>query len=490
MKAKVIFIILSTIITISSIAHDRTVSFIHGFGDSPQIWDAMNNQLMQGFDYNRFDVSYNTSQAISTSASSVFIPQQSVAVAHSMGGLLAREYLRQNGTGNLDALITVGTPHFGAPAITQVQNGVLNALVNLWLSELSAGPKILFGDIFGLGFAAAILEGIGIAGDVGSQVLQRILSDEFENNPGISDMKIESAFLNTINSAPESTLPSARYAIFGSEDMQSYVRIADSFLRKEQSGNPLESGAGIRNHNRVSAVYLTGAVGSQIAAFYFLLMHNQTDPGDPNHFFFFDQYVLYQAAANNFFLGYLSLQLFQHIDYEVYVVGALRLDQTLDESDALIPAISQAPPFIGSLDSRILRARSANHLELTVHPSSKERIEFAFNRFDVNIPEVIPLTASIVGLTTITEPGVYNWNSSVSGASGSVQYQWYVDWNLSGNFSPLGTNAFQALSLTGSEGQFALRLDITDSNTTESAFLGVYVHDSGGSCDPFIICVD
>ena len=36
-------------------------------------------------------------------------------VAHSMGGLLAKEYIRQNGKDNIDKLIFVGTPHLGAP---------------------------------------------------------------------------------------------------------------------------------------------------------------------------------------------------------------------------------------------------------------------------------------------------------------------------------------------------------------------------------------
>ncbi len=38
-----------------------------------------------------------------------------VLVAHSMGGLVARAYLRRYGTGQVDKLITMGTPHRGAP---------------------------------------------------------------------------------------------------------------------------------------------------------------------------------------------------------------------------------------------------------------------------------------------------------------------------------------------------------------------------------------
>ena len=41
-------------------------------------------------------------------------------VAHSMGGLLAKEYINQNGKENIDKLIFVGTPHLGAPKAGKV----------------------------------------------------------------------------------------------------------------------------------------------------------------------------------------------------------------------------------------------------------------------------------------------------------------------------------------------------------------------------------
>ncbi len=41
-------------------------------------------------------------------------------IAHSMGGLLAKEYIRQNGKNSIDKLIFVGTPHLGAPKAGKV----------------------------------------------------------------------------------------------------------------------------------------------------------------------------------------------------------------------------------------------------------------------------------------------------------------------------------------------------------------------------------
>jgi pimeloyl-ACP methyl ester carboxylesterase len=45
---------------------------------------------------------------------------QVVIVAHSMGGLVARNYLFTYGTNNVDQLITLGTPYLGAPKVAKV----------------------------------------------------------------------------------------------------------------------------------------------------------------------------------------------------------------------------------------------------------------------------------------------------------------------------------------------------------------------------------
>lgn len=91
------------------------VSFIHGLGENTTVWNTMAGQLQNEFEFIRDDVGYNSGISINSSASSVFIPYGTVAVGHSLGGVLAREYLRQRSPGNMKGLITVGSPHLGAP---------------------------------------------------------------------------------------------------------------------------------------------------------------------------------------------------------------------------------------------------------------------------------------------------------------------------------------------------------------------------------------
>lgn len=67
---------------------------------------------------------------------------QVALVGHSMGGLVARAYLRRFGTGHVARLVTIGTPHRGSTfallcpgtALRQMRRG------NAWLDALNAAP--------------------------------------------------------------------------------------------------------------------------------------------------------------------------------------------------------------------------------------------------------------------------------------------------------------------------------------------------------------
>lgn len=69
-----------------------------------------------------------------------------ILVAHSMGGLVARAYLRQHGAGGVARLITLGTPHHGtalaayAPGLNAVQmsRSPRTGLESEWLRALAA----------------------------------------------------------------------------------------------------------------------------------------------------------------------------------------------------------------------------------------------------------------------------------------------------------------------------------------------------------------
>ncbi len=148
---------LCLIFAINGYGQSDQVSFIHGLNDNASVWNTMASQLSGDFDFVRDDVNYNSEAAINNSASTVNIPSGTVSLGHSLGGLIAREYLRQNSTGNMKALITVGTPHQGAPVAATVQNGKVAEVVSDWIADLAAGPAISLGSLGGRNFAKALL---------------------------------------------------------------------------------------------------------------------------------------------------------------------------------------------------------------------------------------------------------------------------------------------------------------------------------------------
>ena len=67
---------------------------------------------------------------------------QLVILAHSMGGLVARAYLRQHGARRVAKLITLGTPHHGTVTarLAAGKNGKQMVPGNAWLEQLNAAP--------------------------------------------------------------------------------------------------------------------------------------------------------------------------------------------------------------------------------------------------------------------------------------------------------------------------------------------------------------
>ena len=64
---------------------------------------------------------------------------QLALVAHSMGGLICRAYLRRHGRSKIDQLITMGSPHQGTfhAHLARGANGMQMRLGNAWLTSLS-----------------------------------------------------------------------------------------------------------------------------------------------------------------------------------------------------------------------------------------------------------------------------------------------------------------------------------------------------------------
>ncbi|MFQ3609752.1 MAG: IPT/TIG domain-containing protein [Chloroherpetonaceae bacterium] len=361
------------------------VSFIHGYNSNGAVWNYARGQLQTEFNPTTWrQNSYNTINPISLTAqnsASTLVPfDNTVVIAHSMGGLVAREIRRQQGiNSNIDALITIGTPHRGAPIVNNAQND-LNNLINDWISDLAVGWRRLY------------LSNSWVTNNI-VNIFFRIISDHTRNevldyfgisNPSVTDMRMSSPFLNTLNSAPSNTFPFAHYTIRGKEDWLSHWRLGDA-----AKNDGTETGEGIEQFTQLNTLYIGWALQlSYEADFYLRLYLSATNWEDK--LYYWQMFSYFQYVMNGFVYGHRALVLLHQAEFNGRLIGEGLTRQDIDNrnarSDAFIPSWSQTPNFVNS--SRQFEAISTNHLEQTGTPNNPEplaRISDALRRPDINL---------------------------------------------------------------------------------------------------------
>lgn len=355
------------------------IAFLHGFGANTNnsMW-----QYAQGLFNQEFITNYSTnnsynglasiSQTASTMSSTLAPYNNTVVVAHSMGGVLAREIKRLQGSNsNIKALITIGTPHTGAPIIAKTQAN-LGTVTTWWLDDLAQGWFA-----YGYNWDYAVYN---IALPLLANLIDILNSffDPFDlNSAAAQDLRPGSNFINTLNSNPNVTLPAATYTIYGQEDWYSHWRLADTQI------NGYETGDGVTSAMNLISYY----------SFYSYMCYDEADyyfnkylwSGDPNDL---DLYYYWSYVGNGFLYGSYALNTLHQQEWNSYLVGeTIPIEQVYNHNpinDAFIPTFSQAPSFIAS-DKKLI-ALHTNHLEETSNYESLNQIRTALQRNDINLP--------------------------------------------------------------------------------------------------------
>lgn len=121
-------------------------------------------------------------------------------VAHSMGGLVCRAYLRAFGGDKVDGLITLGSPHHGTfhAYLANGENGRQMRPGNAWLAELNRGlPGVPFTSVYSVhdtvispqdssvvtGVSNVQLAGIGHVSMPGGAATRQVLIDVLQKMP-------------------------------------------------------------------------------------------------------------------------------------------------------------------------------------------------------------------------------------------------------------------------------------------------------------------
>ncbi|HLR76947.1 MAG TPA: hypothetical protein VK106_04755 [Balneolaceae bacterium] len=466
------------------------VTFMPGLGENATVWNGMSSTLLQTYSYNESFQDYNDAVAISAAADALYIPPGEVILAHSQGGLVAREYIRDHGAGYFNALITVGTPHTGAPIISNVLNGNVVSVLFTWIRDLYLGPWIAYRS--GEPLYVDLLAHFTAKGVIGSgmDALQGYIHTTYGGNTSVTDMIPGSNFLTTLNSKPDNTLPAARYAIFGAEQFHTPWHLLGSLA---SGPGKVEDKAGIIVHNVLESIYgaATAYASFQKAAYYYRMRRAKANWEILDYLKYKEEYFKWSRIAAAYRVGYDSLHYKQQLQWSKYVTGSL-VGNTWYAEDGILPAFTKAPAFFDTPDNinRRLPARKVNHIEETAHPNVKERLSQIFQNYDVDIPDgtiddpppppgPAPLSVNITGFSHAKDGQTLLFSANVSNAEGSVSYQWSYrkeGWSgfvLDGSNSSSYSHTFH--TTYGENTHTSIRIEIHNSGETAIDILKVAV---------------
>ena len=105
-------------------AQEHQAVFLHGLASSPETWRPASDRLMQrtliaphrpSLDWHE-SYQRQAGQLVSSPALAALPSNRTVAIGHSNGGVVAREWSRSRA---LSGIVTLGTPHAGAPLVSR-----------------------------------------------------------------------------------------------------------------------------------------------------------------------------------------------------------------------------------------------------------------------------------------------------------------------------------------------------------------------------------
>lgn len=312
----------------------------------------------------------------------------------------------------------LGFAPYRGPVADAIQTPVLRDLAEVWYERLLAGPMatidlILYFTANETGVPSVdpqterqaaralvtnILNAFGFDPNSVSGRLASYINQLYGNMDSVDDMRPGSTFLSQLNDAPETTLPSARYAIYGSEKLYSYVRLYSSFQEKNQTGDPMEDSSKMTQYYVAGGFWLYISIWHAYTGLQYQVEADDVGSGDPNYFYYQELSTLHFYAARQWSIGFFNFAILMPAEWKANITESLSVSDlqqlnlgAIQADDALLAKDTQAPTFfntVGDGIDRRLDADGANHLEETVHPSVRERLEEVFNNPDVLIDQV------------------------------------------------------------------------------------------------------
>lgn len=188
----------------SALAQDRPTVFIHGLTSSSQTWDQAVGRLTPRLAIQPFQVNTDWRALYETQAAQ--LEQQlggqlvgsAIAVGHSNGGVIARQWSRSR---DLSSVITLGSPTQGAPFVDHLFDwfAYLDDALNR-VARVSAAFSITSQDVWWW-VPAQLLDKLNFATDVWNTAGNGLFSLGFDYRlPVMPEMRVFSAYMENLNS--------------------------------------------------------------------------------------------------------------------------------------------------------------------------------------------------------------------------------------------------------------------------------------------------
>jgi pimeloyl-ACP methyl ester carboxylesterase len=209
MKTKMIISALFLLSTIFA-AQGNNYIWLHGLNDDSNCWSIYQNAFTPS---NGSTLGYASNASIADIASNLWFSNRSsfvngtILIGHSMGGLVARE-LEYNYPSPIKGIITIGTPHQGAPALNELYNGGANNLtkkvVGKAKNSVKASLTAIAFTIPGVGYALPVSVNLGVDllyKYVGIPILDKAINEQIARDYSAQcskDMVPGSTYMNNI----------------------------------------------------------------------------------------------------------------------------------------------------------------------------------------------------------------------------------------------------------------------------------------------------
>lgn len=453
----------------TALSQDQPVVFIHGLLQNSGEWQFAADELAQQYQIypivptlgwpNSFETQANNLQ---TALGTV---TQAGAMAHSNGGLVLRQYIRQLAASTrINRGFTIGTPHAGVPLVANIENGAVGNWANYVVNSM-VDPFDFYYDE-DPDFHAAVDNGVlielpDLVDDLGLLtqslvfILNQVVVPEVNANVPVSqEMSPGTSFITTLNSAAN--------------------------LNAEQAHLPVRVGTGT-GISPVNALFVDlsldpqtwGDVRVGIEIFAFALY---------DYYSTSDDYFL-QANAYRWLNLVEAMYSFDAVWQSMIgaVVGVTPSGLVIvQQQDGVVPLSSQTWPGATEQHNLLWPATSIFHDNQPFDPAAIRLMGSTVLQVDFGIPlRPPPPTASMSGPTSLTEGDYDTWSATITSGSPPYSYAWTVDGASAGQGMSLNTGGW-----TGGTSHDILFTVTDEVGRVGSAEMNVYVTYSGGCLQP------